>query len=60
METNIFKTHFKAFSKIAKQKTKYTKQGKPMISKDDPDFNDAIWDDEDGLCDAERKRNMVS
>ena len=46
MEANIFKTHFKEFSRIAKRNTKFTKQGKPIISRTDPDFEDTVWDDE--------------
>ncbi len=46
METNIFQTHFKEFSRIAKNNTEYTRKGKPIISLTDTDYNDTIGDDE--------------
>ena len=47
MEANIFKTHFREFVKMAHNNTKFTKQGKPIISLADPDFDDTVWDDKD-------------
>ena len=41
---NIFKTHFKEFSQLAKKNTKYTNQRKPIISRTDSDFHDTNWD----------------
>ncbi len=47
MEANIFKTHFREVVKMAQNNTKFTKQGKPIISLADPDFDDTVWDDKD-------------
>ena len=47
MEANIFETHFREFKQIAQNNTKFTKQGKPIISLADPDIDDNVWDDKD-------------
>lgn len=60
MEANIFKTHFREFVKMAQNNTKFTKQGKPIISLADPDFDDTVWDDKDetGCDDCIRPVNI--
>lgn len=58
MEANVFKAHFREFEKIAQNNTKYTKQGKPIISLTDPDFNDLVWNDRDEAgCDDHMRSN---
>ena len=61
MEANIFETHFREFKQIAKNNTKYTKQGKPILSPADSGFDENVWDDKDEAgCDKRIRPDNIN